>query len=305
MTGAPVPEGADTILPIETAKLQKSEMVIRKPIQSKHIHKKGEELKVGEVVLRKHTIICPATIGLLVSLGVRQINVFKKPRVSLLTTGTELASRGTRLASGKIYDSNLGMLRAALQDMGLRPVTAKSVRDDVRPLKNAVHRALERSDVLIVTGGVSVGDYDFARKVFSELEISEIFWKVSQKPGKPLYFGKSGKRLVFGLPGNPAAAYTCFYEYVFPALRWMMGHKRGELPSEEIVLGVDVKADRARTLFLKAKTKLVHRVREVFSLKHQGSHMISSLCEADSFMVVRPRQTPYRKGEIIRVDYLK
>lgn len=304
MTGAPIPGGADTVLPKEEARMAKGRLVIHHPILQKHIHRRGEEIKAGDVVIKKKTVIHPAAVGLLAAVGLRQVKVFRKPRVSLISTGSELVDSGKKLSYGKIYDSNLPMLCASLAEMGINPCFVGHVSDKLSLLQAAVSRALKKSDVLVVTGGVSVGEYDFAKEVFRRLRVSEIFWKVSQKPGKPLYFGKRGKTLVFGLPGNPAAVFTSFYEYAFPALRRMMGFEEDTLPAGLAALGTRLGADRERTLFLKAKTDCRGHKTSVIPLDRQGSHMISSLCEADSFIVIPPGDRSLGKGQKVNVHYL-
>lgn len=304
MTGAPIPSGVDTVLPREAAHAAKGRLVIDKPILRRHIHREGEEIKAGDVVIKEKTVVRPAVVGLLAAIGLRQVKVFKRPRVSLISTGSELVDPGKKLSFGKIYDTNLPMLCASLAEMGIKPCFVGKVPDKLFLLRKAVSRALEKSDVVVVAGGVSVGEYDFAKEAFRRLGVSEIFWNVSQKPGKPLYFGKRGKTLVFGLPGNPAAVFTSFYEYVFPALRRMMGFKKDTLSTGVAVLGTGIKADRKRTLFLKARTDCEGRKKSVIPLKYQGSHMISSLCEADSFIVIPPGDRLFKKGRKIGVHYL-
>ncbi len=323
MTGALIPNGADTILPKEEAGLplqpkadqpqaeaEKMEsggrfLGINHPIgKGKHIRYQGEEIKKGEKVLNKGNVINPGTVGFLSSLGKNKVLVFRKPKVSLIATGSELVASGKKLARGKIYDSNSPMITCALRQMEIEPASVRQTADKPTLLKKEVSQALRRSDVLVLMGGVSVGDYDYVKEILGEFGVRNIFWKVSQKPGKPVYFGKKGKKLIFGLPGNPASVFVCFYEYVFPALRAMMGFKDFYLPMETFPLGEAVRADEKKSLFLKGKVSSNHKGKIVFPLKHQGSHMISSLCQADCLLVVAPGGTVIRKGKKIKIHLL-
>lgn len=305
MTGAMIPPGADTVIPKETAAARGVLLKFLNPFGcGKNVRCQGEELKKGRKVLLKNDVINPGTIGFLASLGKNRIKVFRKASVSLIATGSELVRPGLRLPRGKIYDSNSWMVSSCLEKMGLRHSFIKTLPDKPSLLRKTIGAALRKSDVVVLTGGVSAGDYDYVKTILDESGVREIFWKVNQKPGKPLYFGKQGKVLVFGLPGNPAAVFTSFYEYVFPALRRMMGFRPPYLQNDRIPLVSDVAPDRLRTLFLKARTILKNKRRSAVPLKHQGSHMISSLCQTDSFIVVSPSDRPFRKGQKINVHYL-
>lgn len=305
MTGAMIPHGADTVIPNEAAAMRDALLTFLDPFgRGKHVRYQGEELKKGRKVLLKNVVINPGTIGFLASLGKDRIKVFGKPSVSLIATGSELVRPGLRLPHGKIYDSNSWMVSSCLEKMGLCPSFVKTLPDKPNRLRKTIGAALKKSDVVVLTGGVSAGDYDYVKTILDESDVREIFWKVNQKPGKPLYFGKQGKVLVFGLPGNPAAVFTSFYEYVFPVLRRMMGFRPPYLQNDRIPLVSDVTPDRSRTLFLKARTILKNKRRSAVPLKHQGSHMISSLCQTDSFIVASPSDRPFRKGQKINVHYL-
>lgn len=309
MTGALIPKGADTILPKEEAVVKNedspSAVLILSPIaKGKHIRYQGEEIKKGEKVLNKRTVINPGAVGFLSSLGKNKVLVFRKPKVSLIATGSELVASGKKLARGKIYDSNSPMITCALRQMGIQLASVRQVADNPSLLKREIGQALRRSDVLVLMGGVSVGEYDYVKTILGRLGVKSIFWKVSQKPGKPVYFGKKGKKLIFGLPGNPASVFVCFYEYVFPALRAVMGFKNPHLAKEEISLGREIEPDREKLLFLKGKIISNHKGRVVFPLGHQGSHMISSLSDSDGLISIPPQKGLIRRGEKVEVHLL-
>ncbi len=295
MTGAPIPRSADAVIAKERAVLKDGSLAVSSPVlKGTNIRHRGEELKKGQKVIPKGTLISPGTIGFLATLGIERISVYRAPKITLITTGSELVAAGRPLAAGKIYDSNTPMIRAALEEMGIRPVFIRKLVDEPRIIKKILAFALKESDLIILMGGVSVGDCDYVKDALRRAGVSPIFWKVSQKPGKPLYFGKKNKTLVFGLPGNPAAVFTCFYEYVYPAIRIGMGHKGPYLRSGVMKLCKPVQADPEKTLFLKGKTD---ENNGVVPLKRQQSHMISSFCEADSLVVIPPSSYGIRAGE--------
>ena len=305
MTGAFIPRGADTVIPKEEAVVRDNFLVVDRFIPSgRHIRYRGEEVKRGRKVLDKGSPIHPATVGILAMLGKKRVVVFDKPKVSLITTGNELVRPGSPLGPGQIYDSNSLMMRSALDNMGIYPLKVSRIKDNPRTLKRAVGLALSQCDVLILMGGVSVGKYDYVKDILKETGVRTVFWKVSQKPGKPLYFGKRGRTLVFGLPGNPASVFTCFYEYVFPALRLMSGFCHPYLRPEAARVRTEIKPDPKKILFLKAKTAGNGKEKTVMPLGRQGSHMISSLQDANCFIVIPPSWRAIKKGQKVRLDLI-
>ena len=304
MTGAPVIKGSDTVLEKEKAVIRDDRLVIDAPVpKGRNVRFKGEEIKKRERVLPKDSVINPGTIGFLATMGMDKISVFRKPAVSLIATGSELTVPGSPLRPGKIYDSNTAMIQAALQEMRVRPTLIRRVNDDPKIIQKVVHFALRESDIVILMGGVSSGDYDFVKEILQKADVQTIFWGVKQKPGKPLYFGRKKEHLVFGLPGNPASVFTCFYEYVYPAIRRFMGHANPYLRSEERPLCETLQPDPTKYLFIKAKTGCTEES-GVHPLKRQKSHMISSLCETNSFVVVPNSETVLEKGQRVLVHSL-
>jgi molybdopterin molybdotransferase len=287
MTGAPLPAGADAVIPKERAVVERSTLVVSEHVQKyRHVRRTGEEIGRNELVLKRGACIHPGVIACLASLGKAQVRVIRRPTVSVISTGDEAVVPGRRLKSGQIYDSNSYMINAMLEQMSITPVRCRRVKDHHTALANAVSAALGMSDVLVVLGGVSVGDRDYLKRVLQERGVREVFWRVRQKPGKPIYFGVKGRRLVFGLPGNPASAFTCFYLYVYPALRRLGGHRNGDLPSGRLATGVGPSADATRWLMLKGKTRTGPA--RVDMLPRQGSNMVSSLAETDRILVIPP-----------------
>ncbi|MGZ0017307.1 molybdopterin molybdotransferase MoeA [Yeosuana sp. AK3] len=223
-TGAAVPDSANAVIMQEKVTVNNNTIVIETTLPINHnIRSIGEQVKQGEIALKKGTKLTPAAIGYLSSLGISEVSVYKKPSISLITTGNELIEAGEPLAYGKIYESNSKMLQAALLSLGFDDVSIHKIDDNYKDTFSKIKSLLETSDMIIITGGISVGDYDFVGKALNELKVEEIFYKVNQKPGKPLFFGKKDNTLLFALPGNPAAALTCFYMYVFVALQKLSG----------------------------------------------------------------------------------
>ncbi|MBI3315428.1 MAG: molybdopterin molybdotransferase MoeA [Candidatus Omnitrophica bacterium] len=304
MTGATLIKGGDAVLEKEKAVIQNGCVVITTPVpRGKNVRVRAEEIKKLDRVLPKGSVVNPGTIGFVATMGMNTLKVYKKPAITLIATGNELTAPGSPLRAGKIYDSNTAMIQAALEEMRIRPILVRRLKDAPKTIQKVLRFELKESDMVILMGGVSVGDYDFVKGLLEEEGVKTIFWKVSQKPGKPLYFGRKNNHLVFGLPGNPASVFTCFYEYVYPAIRRFMGYKRPYLSSSLLELKQSLKPDPEKFLFVKSKIQN-GETQGVMPLKHQQSHMISSLCEADSFVVVPNSDALLREGEKVLVHSL-
>lgn len=300
MTGAPVPPGADTVIPREAAVVEKGQLVVRSRVAvGRHVRRGGEELERGATVLAAGTVITPGAIGVIATTGRKRVRVYRKPRVAVVATGNETVPPGQRLRYGQIYDSNSAMVTAMVRGAGFEVSRHRRVSDHAGAVRRAFEAALRHADMVVVTGGVSVGDRDHVREVVGQLGVSEVFWRVSQKPGKPLYVGRKGRRLVFGLPGNPASVFTCFYLYVCPALKRMAG---ASAPGPAVVhakLGSTVGRDPKRWRFLKAT--LPPDAGTVRVLPAQASHMTSSLARTNALVEVPPGQGHIDRGETVAV----
>ena len=226
MTGAPFPDGADAVVPVEwTENGSTDEVQINQaPTPGQHVRKAGKDVEKGEQVFEPGLVITPPVVGMLAKLGYPMATVAQKPRVAVIATGDELVDPSMPLQPGQIRDSNGPALAAQVQSAGgeaLPPLRAADTEDAIR---NVIEQALE-ADVLLFSGGVSVGDYDFVKQVLDEMGMQLLFWKVRQRPGKPLAFGLLEGRPVFGLPGNPVSSSMCFEQYVRPALAKMLGRR--------------------------------------------------------------------------------
>jgi len=299
-TGAPLPAGADTIVMQEKVVVDASGITVTDTDIGigTHVRKLGSELKKGELVLKKGTVITAPVAGLLASLGISSISVYPRLAVCLIATGNELQMPGQPLERGQVYESNIYFLQAALKPYAENLESALYVRDDLEAIQEALARALRESDMVILTGGVSVGDYDFVRKAADQLGIHCKFHKVKQKPGKPLYFGTRENKIIFGLPGNPASVVSCFYEYVLPAVRYML-----HLPQEELVTAVlkdNFKKVKGLTQFLKA----YFEEGEVEILEAQESYRQRSFAIANCLVALDENRLDYEKGETVMVRLL-
>jgi molybdopterin molybdotransferase len=282
-TGAPVPDSANAIMMQEKVKANGSKIIIEHEINKEHnIRPLAEQVKKGDIALKKETKLTPAAIGYLTSLGITEVFVYKKPSIALITTGNELVEAGQPLTYGKIYESNATMLQNALYNLKYYDISIHKVEDNYNKTKAKLKSVIHQNDLVIVTGGISVGDYDFVGKALNELQVEEVFYKVKQKPGKPLFFGKKDNTLVFALPGNPAAALTCFYVYVYIALQNMMNREALELPriKAKSTSYFDKKGDRPQ--FLKA----IYNDGEVKILEGQNSSMLQTFALSNALVYI-------------------
>jgi len=226
MTGAPMPEGADTVLAFEESSGFGLEFVeiYKAPKKGANVRYCGEEVALGEVLLQKGATLSPSEIAVLASFGFASAPVHKQPRVAIITVGDEVRNPGEELSGAEIYNCNRSLLEAACRSIGIEPVTVRHAPDERVLLREVLALALSESDLLITAGGISSGEYDFVQEELSALGVTKKFWKIAQKPGKPLYFGSSGEgKAVFALPGNPVSALVCFVEYCVPALSALAG----------------------------------------------------------------------------------
>lgn len=301
-TGAMVPENATAVIMQE--KINRSDDRINyleaELLKNEHIRKKGSQIKAGELAVPKGTIITPAVIGFITSLGINDIVVYRKPRITLVITGNELQAAGMDLLQGKVYESNSSSLSAAISAMGLHLEQILFVKDDKLRLSKTIEAAFKNSDLLLISGGISVGDYDFVNEVLTENRTEALFYKIAQKPGKPLYFGKNKQCFVFGLPGNPASALTCFYEYVYPCLKLMQGRVNCFLSQLEIVSESDIPKKKGLANFLKAQVK----GSSVLVLDGQESFKTRVFAETNAFIYLSSEKESIKTGEMVEVHLL-
>ena len=294
-TGARVPEGTDTVIPVEDIEKIENEIRIKNDAEKfQNIRFIGEEYKTNELLIQKDTNLSSAQLGLLASIGKSRIKVYKSPQVSIITTGSELNYSNQEIEEDKIFDSNSVMISTAVKECGGNPVLSAVVEDDLSSTIEILQRAEEISDIILFTGGVSVGEHDYVKNAAKECGFKMLFWRVKQKPGKPLFFavkqGKKRTKLLFGLPGNPVSAYICFFHYAAQVIYRLncseLLYKRiYTLSSRKIVNNKD------RAQFLRVKLVNEDNALKFEILNQQDSFMITSISGADGYIIVEEDQT--------------
>jgi molybdopterin molybdotransferase len=301
-TGAMVPKNADCVIMQEKITRTKNDISCNDTLlkNGEHIRIKGSQIKTGELALKKNTLINPSVIGFISSLGIEEIQVYRKPKIALIITGNELQQPGTLLEPGKVYESNSSSLSAALATMGLTFEKTFFVKDDKISLAKITNLAMQDVDLLLISGGISVGDYDFVNEVLKENNTATLFYKISQKPGKPLFFGKNNTTFIFGLPGNPASALTCFYEYVYPCIRKLQGRNDLFLTTIKLPTEQDIPKKKGLANFLKAKVSSTGAL----LLEGQESFKIRSFADANAFIYLPLEKENVKVGDSVEVHLL-
>lgn len=292
-TGAMVPDSANTVVMQETVLLLGDTITIDSQLQpGANIRNEGEQAKKGDLVLSSGCILNEAALGFLATLGFTKIKVFPGPKVAIVTTGNELQKAGTKLKPGKVFESNSLMLEMALNRVGVEEVSVFKVKDDFFKTYKAIQQALKKADVVLISGGISVGDYDFVEEALLYSKVTPVFYKVNQKPGKPLWFGKKGKRYVFALPGNPASGLTCFYVYALPLLKKLMGHEKIHLPQLTAKASEALNNATGKHLFLKG----IVENGEAKVLGGQASSMLNSYAVSNALICIPSDVKTVKKG---------
>lgn len=306
-TGALIPSGADAVVMQERVQQEDGRIKISSPIRTgENIRRKGEEFAKGVRVLTRGTLITPPVIGLLATLGCNTVRVYRKPRVAIIVTGNELRKPTESLSAGEIYDSNSFALSAALQALGILPVLTLQVSDSKEKIRTAFERALAKADVVISVGGVSVGEYDFVKDVCNDVGIRTEFWKIAIKPGKPNFFGTKGKKLFFGLPGNPVAALLSFHLLVRPALQKMMGMQNEPTVRLSAQMKADARKKPGRAEFLRAKLGANSNGNLcVTPTQGQDSHMMGGLANADCLIYFPKDASELKSGDTVTITPLQ
>lgn len=307
MTGAPLPEGADSVLMVEYTTEEEGRIVkIKGSVNpGENVRHEGEEIKKGEIALQKKTVINPASIGFISEFGIKSIKVYRKPKVAFLVTGEEVVGLNEELRPGKIRDTNSITLRAALSQEKAEFLSLGRTKDEIRDIEKKLREGLRSCDALIVTGGVSVGDYDYVKDAFRNLRVEPIFWRVAQRPGGPMFFSKRNDTLIFGLPGNPASTLVCFYEYVRPALQKMIGKKDVFLTEIEATLLEEIrKKSDGKTYFLRGLIEKKDGSFYVKSSGTQGSHILKSFALSNCLIIVPADVARIPSGSRVNVHLL-
>ena len=305
MTGAPMPDGADAVVLIEeTKRISDDEVKIFLDVQrGEAIRRAGEDARAGEMVLEQGTILGPASIGMLANVGRPRVSVYQKPKVAILATGEELVELGDALGAGQIFNSNSYALAAQVLESGGEPVLLGIARDDAEDLRCHINDGLS-ADLMVTSGGVSVGDFDLVKSTLGGLGNEMRFWRVRMKPGKPMAFGMLNGKPVFGLPGNPVSTMVSFELFVRPALRKMQGKKKLFRPMLEARLLHPLAKSPERRHYVRS---IVYRSQEewvVQAIEAQGSNILHSMVRANGLIVFPEFQTEFTAGSRVQVILL-
>ena len=278
-----IPDDLDTVIMQEhTSKKGAFIEIAKMPILGANDRNKGEQIKKNELVLPKDTYITPAAIGFLACLGLKEILVHMKPKVAIVLTGNELIRPGKKSSKGKVYDSNSLMTASALTGIGIEKIKPFRVKDNLKATKKVLNNCLSDFDVALVSGGISGGDYDFVKEALLANGVEELFYKINQKPGTPLFFGKKDTSIVFALPGNPASTLSSFFIYVLPALKKRMGFAAIHLPKIQRKINTDFNNTSGKSLFLKT----VYDHENVAVIESQSSAILNTLTVATGLIYI-------------------
>jgi molybdopterin molybdotransferase len=287
-TGSVVPAGADTVVKVEDTQASGDVVVVRAgPARGANVRAAGEDIAAGSTVVARGTPLGAADVGVLASVGCATVLVHRRPTVAIVSTGSELVEVDEVPGPGQVVNSNAYTLAAAASAAGATATVLPIVRDREADIQASLLEA-SRADVVLTSGGVSVGDLDFVKDALDALGVERLFWQVAQKPGKPLAFGRLGDRLVFGLPGNPVSALVCFHLYVRPALRRLQGHRRLHAPLVEASLARSVRKAKALTEFVRVQLAWTDDGWVATPLPSQSSGVLTALASGAALLVGPP-----------------
>ena len=305
MTGAPIPEGADAVIKKEEAITEGEFATLLKPVKKgQNILSAGEEIKEGDLALRSGTTLRPAEIGLLASLGCSAVKTYRAPRIALLITGDELVGIDEDLSPGKIRNCNEYSLTAMANDLNAEVISSGIVRDDPEVILEKMREAFENADIVVSSGGASVGDYDFIERILRELGADMKFSAIAIKPGKPVIFATYRDKLFFGLPGNPLSAISTFEQFVSPAIKKMMGIR--DLTDEQfpVVLADDIKCSTGRTNYAYVNIEKKDGVYYAHRVGSQSSNALVTICRANGVVIIDGTVSTAKAGEIVSGKFI-
>ncbi len=303
MTGAPVPAGADSVVPYEWTDRGVANVVIsRAPVKGQHVRPKGQDVSQGDLLVQAGTVLGARQIGLLAAVGRPSVRSRPRPRVVVLSTGSELREPGSSLAHDSVYDGNSFLLAAAARQAGAIAYRVGIVPDEPRAFLNALNDQLVRADLVVTSGGVSMGDYDVVKEALAPLG-TVWFGGVAMQPGKPQGSGTVGEDAtpIITLPGNPVSSYISFEQFVLPAIRRLMGRTPYIRPSADAMITRELPSPAGRRQFARGVLSLVDGRLAVTPVGPQGSHMIGDLAESDALIVVPESVTSVAAGETVTV----
>lgn len=300
-TGAPLPHGADTVIMQEKTTAIGNLIKLDDPNLKAGLNarEKGSEIKTGELAMAKGNLLTPAALGFLAGIGITEVSVYPMPKVAIILTGNELQKPGTPLHFGQVYESNSYALSAALKQVGIAEVAILEAKDELEALTDILQKAVANNDLVLLTGGVSVGDYDFVIQAAANCGVEQIFHKVKQKPGKPLYFGKKQNKVIFGLPGNPSSVLSCFYNYVLPAIS-LQTCAPSKVQQLEAELATAYQKPSGLTHFLKG----TYANGKATPLGAQESYRLSSFAQANCLIKLAEEKADFKAGDQVTVYLL-
>jgi molybdopterin molybdotransferase len=302
-TGAVLPAGADAAVRVEDTEVEGDRVLIRAAVApGENVRRAGEDIAAGETVLPAGTLLGPAELGALATIGLDPVPLHRRPRVAVVTSGDELVAAGMPLRPGQIHDSNSQTVPALVALAGGEVVTTRHAPDNPQGTRAALLRALE-ADVTIICGGVSVGEHDHVKAALADLDAEQVFWRVAMKPGGPTWFGTRNETLVFGLPGNPVSVMATFLFFVRPALLAMSG---GEPTARRVTarLGADYEKPTDRAHAARCRLDLDERGWIATPLPRQGSHILTSMVAADCLALIPTETASLKAGDPVEIELL-
>ncbi len=306
-TGGVIPEGADAVVMVENTSGWGEEFELKKAIlPGNNVRRSGEDVRKGEVILRASTEVGAPEIALVATQGYGQLPVYRRPKIVVLSTGTELVEPGVRdLSPGEIFDSNSFALLAQALDAGADARRLYAASDDAKVLRATMEDALSSADVVVTSGGVSVGEKDLVKDALLSLGVEQVFWGIKLKPGKPVFFGTREDAGFFGLPGNPVSAMVCFELFVRPALMQMMGREDKRRPRIKVYFDEDVENRFGRMHAMRVRLFRTQKGWRAESVGAQGSGLVSSLTKADALALIGPESEGVQAGELVEAIVLR
>ncbi|MBE9535707.1 MAG: molybdopterin molybdotransferase MoeA [Proteobacteria bacterium] len=305
MTGAPIPEGADTIIRIEDTNRSRGKTIVIYAAgkKGKDIRLKGENIKVGDKVYEAGQFIGPAEVGMLALMGKPFVSVYRKPTVAILVTGDEIRDLDEPFDENKITNSNGYALAAQVEEAGGVPVRLAIARDSKGDLRTKLSEAL-KSDIVVSSGGVSMGYHDYVKEVLQDLGVEIKFWRVDMRPGHPVAFGRKAEKPVFGLPGNPVSTMVSFEQFARPLIRAMAGHTSPYRPVVEAIVTEDVSSKPGRKHFLRGILSYEDGHYNVCSAGAQGSGILLSMSRSNCLIVIPDEGGQFKAGAKVKVQLL-
>lgn len=305
MTGGKIPRGADAVVPIELVQVKgDTHILVTSPAKpGQHIRRAGEDIRKNEIVLKRGELLTPARLGVLASLGRTKVRVARRPHVNILATGDELVEVRERPREGQIRNSSSYALAGLVEQHGGVSRMLGVVSDRKKKMRKAVKRGLD-CDILLITGGVSVGKYDFVKEILKDAGVTIVFWQVNIKPGRPLLFGKIKRTLVFGLPGNPVSTGVTFLQFVRPAIHRTAGRSDARPVLLSAVLDEEIRKNDGKRHFLRGIAARRGGVLYVRKTGSQSSGVMSSLAKGNCLIIVPEKTTLVKKGEMVEIELL-